>query len=199
MTTEEIYMKLRRGDAIYVCIGNEYSINGVIESICYVEPLGEDSFYTIQLNFNRQTVYLDSRDDIEILNWTEHEGEKYIWHSEIQDKFEKVLKKYHVDTNDLSEIAERWNEWNDEEKEEICDLAKNVIESQDLKNIFDLVQLKNDTINQLSDEAKKLTDKLIAELEKGKEFLERYEAFKKLIPGFEGVYDFLLYKVWGYR
>lgn len=80
-----------------------------------------------------------------------------------------------------------------------CDAVKNVIETQDLKDILDLVQLKNDTINQLSEEAKKLTDKLIAELEKGKEFLERYEAFKKFIPGLESVYDFLLYKVWGYR
>ena len=101
--------------------------------------------------------------------------------------------------NLLSEIVERWNEWNDEEKEEICDAVKNVIETQDLKDILDLVQLKNDTINQLSEEAKKLTDKLIAELEKGKEFLERYEAFKKFIPGLESVYDFLLYKVWGYH
>lgn len=200
MTTEEIFMKLRRGDVIYVCIGNRYAINGIVEGICYVEPLGEDSFYTIQLNFNGQTVNLDSRDDIEILDWTEHEGEEYTFHSQIRDKFEKVLEKYHVDANNfLSEIAEQWNEWNDEEKEEICDAVKNVIETQDLKNIFDLIQLKNDEFEQLSEEAKKLCDKLIAELEKGKEFLERYEAFKKFILGLESVYDFLLYKVWGYR
>lgn len=200
MTTEEIIGKLRRGDVIYVYVGNRYAINGIVEGICYVEPLGEDSFYAIQLNFNGQTVNLDSRDDIEILNWTEHEGEEYTFHSQIQDNFEKVLEKYHMDINNLlSEIVERWNEWNDEEKEEICDAVKNVIETQDLKDILDLVQLKNDTINQLSEEAKKLTDKLIAELEKGKDFLERYEAFKKFIPGLESVYDFLLYKVWGYH
>lgn len=201
MTTEEIIRKLRRGDFIIVRVGNEYIISGMIEEICYVEPLGEESFYNIQLNFNGQTVFIDSRDNLKFTYWTEQRNEEYIDHLVQEDKLDWLFEKYQMNKeNYLSESIDRWNDWDEEEKKIICEGIYSKIESTDIKDILDFIQNKTELINKLSQEANKLNKDLISRLENDIEFLKRYEKFKELFPEKIGnLYDFLLYKVWGYH
>lgn len=201
MLNEEILTKLRKGSVIIVRVSNDYIINGVIERISYVEYLGEESFYTIQLNFNGQTVDLDSRDNLEFIYWTEQHNEEYIEHLIKEDEFDEVLEQYQIGKeNYLVGIINKWDIWNDEEKKKICEGLPFRVKSKDFKDIFDFIQEKNDCINKLCQKANKSNEDLISNLEKDIEFLDRYEKFKKLLPEEVGkLYDFLLYKVWGYQ
>lgn len=194
MTTEEIIKGLKKKDIVYVGV-DRYSIKGVVKDICYVEPLNEDGYYSIQLYFNNQIIYFDTRSDVEILRWIRKEGNEYVEYYDT-DRRKAVLEKYDIDKDSsfaeiIGSIIDKWNDLTEEERDEILEGLEGFEFKEMMKDIIGALEIYKESRD-------KLSDWKITKLDKELEFLSNYREFKSTLPdSISKLYDYIIFNICG--
>lgn len=180
-----IIVSLESGTYLTVCMEDDTILGGVVQTMFYVEEMGDTGFHLIYLAIDGRVINLDSRKIKKVLYCATEDGRNSLENYGIEPDL--------TDTQLMKTVIDKWKEFDDTAKDNICNVIACSMNKELLKDIIGAyVNLKC--------ENKRLSELRLKELDNQIDFLNKYGEFKKYLPdGFGKLYDTLIFDTFGIK
>ena len=196
----KILQEIQVGDYITIKRTNYGLIGGWVKQAFHMKNLSQkDDYYTFRLEVGTDFADVIVHNEEEIIYAMHEDGNIYY----NCDKDNTILAQYGIDPRQsnreiIEEISHRWKELCDTGKEDIASAIKDMLEVEDIKNIFQEMSDDKCQIINLADKIIKANGESIRLSKRKTEFLERFTWLKDTLPdGVGKIYNFILYDLLG--
>ena len=195
-----IFQEIQVGDYLAVKTVNYGLIGGWVKQVFHMKNLSQkDDYYTIRLEVGTDFADVVVHNEEEIISAMHEDGDIYY----NSNKDSTIIAQYGIDPRQsngeiIEEISDRWKDLCDTGKEDIASAIKDMLEVEDIKNIFNVMSDEKCQIINLADKIIQANGESIRLSKRKTEFLERFTWLKDTLPdGVGKIYNFILYDLLG--